>query len=76
MSPSPRSTPTTHPTPTAPSKSLEAELASTKAHLEQVRLAVKAFYAASGRYHSQMAAARMFELVGLPSEFPKGKEEI
>ncbi len=68
------------PTPTGQSKreditpELKAapkeELESTKSHLEQIRRAVHEFYHAKGRYHSQIAAARLFELVGLPSQYP------
>jgi hypothetical protein len=50
-----------------------ADLASALAHLDQIRSAIKVFHAARGRQNTQFAAARMFELVGLPSEFP-GKQ--
>lgn len=49
---------------------LASDLASTTAHLDQIRSAIRAFHSAKGRYNSQIAAARMFELVGLPAEHP------
>jgi hypothetical protein len=40
---------------------------------DEAREAIKNFYKAKGRHNSQIAAARMFELVGLPAEYPQVK---
>lgn len=40
---------------------------------DELRKAIKNFYKAKGRHNSQIAAARMFELVGLPAEYPQVK---
>ncbi len=40
---------------------------------DEAREAIKNFYKAKGRHNSQIAAARMFELVGLPAEYPQAK---
>jgi hypothetical protein len=37
---------------------------------DEARGAIKNYYGAKGRYNSQIAAAKMFELVGLPIEYP------
>jgi len=36
--------------------------------------AIKNFHKAKNRYHSQIACAKMFELVGLPSQYPENYE--
>jgi hypothetical protein len=33
--------------------------------------AIRSFYKAKGRHNSQIAAAKMFELAGLPAEYPR-----
>jgi len=38
----------------------------------QLISAIKEFHRAKNRYHSQIAAAKMFELVGLPAQYPDG----
>ena len=40
---------------------------------DELLKAIKNFYKAKGRHNSQIAAARMFELVGLPAEYPQVK---
>lgn len=39
--------------------------------LNKVHQAVKKLHAAKGRYHTQLAACDLFDLVGLPNERPK-----
>jgi len=36
--------------------------------------AIKKFHKAKNRYHSQIACAEMFELVGLPAQYPDNYE--
>jgi hypothetical protein len=38
----------------------------------QLKDAIKNWFKVQGRYHSQIAAARMAELVGLPAHYPEG----
>ena len=38
---------------------------------EKLREAIKNFYEVKGRYNSQIAAAKLFELVGLPAQYPE-----
>lgn len=52
-------------------RELESDLASSSDHLSRIRSSMKAFCLAKGQHNVQIAAARMFELVGLPSEYPK-----
>ena len=44
-----------------------------RSECDELRKAIKNFYKAKGRHNSQIAAARMFELVGLPAEYPQVK---
>jgi hypothetical protein len=41
------------------------------AKLEKLLAAVVKIHAAKGRYHTQIAAAELYELCGLPAERPK-----
>jgi hypothetical protein len=38
---------------------------------EELVEAVENFYDVKGRYNAQIAAAKLFELVGLPSQYPE-----
>jgi hypothetical protein len=38
----------------------------------QLISAIKDFHRAKNRYHSQIAAAKMFELAGLSAQYPDG----
>jgi hypothetical protein len=38
----------------------------------QLKDAIKNWFKVQGQYHSQIAAARMAELVGLPAHYPEG----
>jgi len=38
--------------------------------LDEALEAIKVFYKAKGRHNSQIAAAKMFELVGVPAVYP------
>lgn len=38
---------------------------------EELMEAVKNFHEVKGRYNAQIAAAKMFELVGLPAQYPE-----
>jgi hypothetical protein len=40
----------------------------------QLKDAIKNWFKVQGRYNSQIAAARMAELVGLPAHYPEGYE--
>ena len=44
------------------------ELRLTHEEIEALRQAVAKLHAAKGRYHTQLAAAELFELCGLPAE--------
>jgi hypothetical protein len=44
-----------------------------RSECDELRKAIKNFYKAKGRHNSQIAAARTFELVGLPAEYPQVK---
>jgi hypothetical protein len=37
---------------------------------DEAREAIKNYYEAKGRYNSQIAAAKMFEIAGLPALYP------
>ena len=39
--------------------------------LATIRAAIRKLHAAKGRYHTQLAACDLFDLVGLPNERPK-----
>ena len=45
---------------------------------EELVEAVKNFYKVKGRHNSQIAAAKLFELAGLPAQYPENykKNEI
>ena len=43
----------------------------TKRERDDAREAIRQFYKAKGRFNSQIACAKMFEIVGLPFEYPK-----
>lgn len=38
---------------------------------EELVKAVENFYEVKGRYNSQIAAAKLFELAGLPAQYPE-----
>jgi hypothetical protein len=48
-----------------------AELVRLHAEVEALRSAITKLHKAKGRYHTQLAACDLFDLVGLPNERPK-----
>jgi hypothetical protein len=50
---------------------LIVELENYKTVYRTMWLAVQKLHAAKGRYHTQLAAAELYELCGLPAESPK-----
>ncbi len=49
---------------------LAAELENCKAKYRTLQAAVQKLHKAKGRYHTQIAAAELYELCGLPAERP------
>ncbi len=49
---------------------LAAELENYKAKYRELMQAVQKLHAAKGRYHTQIAAAELYELCGLRAEMP------
>lgn len=59
------------PEPSLVEKNAAAKLLSLDAENQQLRKAVAKLHAARGRYHTQLAACDLYDLVGLPNERPK-----
>ena len=54
---------------------LKDKIAKLEKENRQLKDAIKNWFKVQGRYHSQIAAARMAELVGLPAHYPEGYEK-
>lgn len=48
----------------------ESECKKLRAERDEAMEAIRQFYKAKGRFNSQIACAKMFEIVGLPADYP------